>query len=61
MLELALCADLVIASDDARIGTPYSRVWGCQRNSRAESLRWVNERSTRLDTLPKHPVPRETN
>lgn len=27
--EYALCADLVIASDDARIGTPYSRVWGC--------------------------------
>jgi enoyl-CoA hydratase len=27
--ELALCADIVIASDDARIGTPYSRVWGC--------------------------------
>ena len=27
--ELALCADLVIASHDARIGTPYSRVWGC--------------------------------
>jgi enoyl-CoA hydratase len=27
--ELALCADLVIAADDARIGTPYSRVWGC--------------------------------
>lgn len=27
--ELALCADLVIASDDARLGTPYSRVWGC--------------------------------
>lgn len=27
--ELALCADLVVASDDARIGTPYSRVWGC--------------------------------
>ncbi|MCP5068510.1 MAG: crotonase/enoyl-CoA hydratase family protein [bacterium] len=27
--ELALCVDLVIASDDARIGTPYSRVWGC--------------------------------
>lgn len=27
--ELALCADLVIASDCARIGTPYSRVWGC--------------------------------
>ncbi|MBU2649217.1 crotonase/enoyl-CoA hydratase family protein [bacterium] len=27
--EMALCADLVIASDDARIGTPYSRVWGC--------------------------------
>lgn len=27
--ELALCADLVIASDDARIGTPYARVWGC--------------------------------
>lgn len=27
--ELALCADLVIASDDARFGTPYSRVWGC--------------------------------
>jgi len=27
--ELALCADLVVASDDARLGTPYSRVWGC--------------------------------
>jgi enoyl-CoA hydratase len=26
--DLALCADLVIASDDARIGTPYSRMWG---------------------------------
>jgi enoyl-CoA hydratase len=26
---MALCADLVIASEDARIGTPYSRVWGC--------------------------------
>jgi enoyl-CoA hydratase len=27
--DLALCADIVIASDDARIGTPYSRMWGC--------------------------------
>lgn len=27
--EMALCADLIIASDDARFGTPYSRVWGC--------------------------------
>ena len=27
--DLALCADLVIASRDARIGTPYSRMWGC--------------------------------
>ncbi len=27
--EMALCADLVVASEDARIGTPYSRVWGC--------------------------------
>ena len=27
--ELALCADLVIASEDARFGTPYARVWGC--------------------------------
>ena len=27
--DLALCADLVLASEDARIGTPYSRVWGC--------------------------------
>jgi enoyl-CoA hydratase len=26
---MALCADLVIASEDARIGTSYSRVWGC--------------------------------
>ena len=26
--DMALCADLVIASDDARIGTPYSRMWG---------------------------------
>ena len=27
--ELALCADLVVASDCARFGTPYARVWGC--------------------------------
>ncbi|TMM17541.1 MAG: crotonase/enoyl-CoA hydratase family protein [Actinobacteria bacterium] len=27
--DLALCADVVIASEDARIGTPYSRLWGC--------------------------------
>ena len=27
--ELALCADLVVAAEDARFGTPYSRVWGC--------------------------------
>jgi enoyl-CoA hydratase len=27
--ETALCADIVIASEDARIGTPYSRMWGC--------------------------------
>jgi len=27
--DLALCADVIIASEDAQIGTPYSRVWGC--------------------------------
>ncbi|HEV2980968.1 MAG TPA: crotonase/enoyl-CoA hydratase family protein [Solirubrobacteraceae bacterium] len=27
--DMALCADVVIASEDARIGTPYSRMWGC--------------------------------
>src|SRR5947209_5184428 len=27
--DLALCADVVVASEDARIGTPYSRMWGC--------------------------------
>jgi enoyl-CoA hydratase/carnithine racemase len=27
--DTALCADLVIASEDARIGTPYSRMWRC--------------------------------
>jgi enoyl-CoA hydratase len=26
--DFALSADIVIASDDARIGTPYSRMWG---------------------------------
>jgi enoyl-CoA hydratase len=26
--DYALCADLIIASEDAVIGTPYSRVWG---------------------------------
>jgi enoyl-CoA hydratase/carnithine racemase len=26
--DTALCADIVIAADDARIGTPYSRMWG---------------------------------
>jgi enoyl-CoA hydratase len=27
--DMALCADIVIAAEDARIGTPYSRLWGC--------------------------------
>jgi enoyl-CoA hydratase len=27
--DLALSADLIIASEDAQIGTPYSRIWGC--------------------------------
>jgi enoyl-CoA hydratase len=27
--ELALCADVVIVAEDAEIGTPSSRVWGC--------------------------------
>jgi len=27
--DMALCADVIIASEDAQIGTPYSRVWGC--------------------------------
>src|SRR5919206_3905892 len=27
--EMALCSDIVVASEDARIGTPYSRMWGC--------------------------------
>ena len=27
--ELGLLADIVIAADDARLGTPYARVWGC--------------------------------
>jgi enoyl-CoA hydratase len=26
--EMALCSDIVIMSEDARIGTPYSRMWG---------------------------------
>jgi enoyl-CoA hydratase len=26
--DMALCADLVYASEDARIGTPYARMWG---------------------------------
>lgn len=26
--DFALCADIVIASEDARIGTPYARMWG---------------------------------
>lgn len=26
--DTALCADLVVASEDARIGTPYARMWG---------------------------------
>ena len=26
--DLALCGDIVLASDDAVIGTPYSRMWG---------------------------------
>jgi enoyl-CoA hydratase len=27
--DMALCADVVVASEDARIGTSYSRMWGC--------------------------------
>jgi enoyl-CoA hydratase len=31
--DMALCADLVIASDDARIGTPYARMWGVYQSA----------------------------
>ncbi len=27
--DMALCADVIIATEDARFGTPYARVWGC--------------------------------
>jgi len=27
--DMALLSDVVIAAEDTRIGTPYSRVWGC--------------------------------
>jgi len=27
--EIGLLGDIVLAADDAQIGTPYSRVWGC--------------------------------
>ena len=27
--DMALCGDLVVASEDAVIGTPYARMWGC--------------------------------
>lgn len=27
--DMVLCADVIIAAEDARFGTPYSRVWGC--------------------------------
>jgi len=27
--EMGLLGDIVVASEDAQIGTPYSRVWGC--------------------------------
>ncbi len=27
--DMALCADLIIAAEDAQIGTPYARIWGC--------------------------------
>ncbi|MDP6691127.1 MAG: crotonase/enoyl-CoA hydratase family protein [Alphaproteobacteria bacterium] len=27
--EMALCADMVVAAEDAQFGTPYARVWGC--------------------------------
>jgi enoyl-CoA hydratase len=27
--EMALCSDIVLMAEDARIGTPYSRMWGC--------------------------------
>lgn len=27
--DMALSADLIIAAEDAQIGTPYSRMWGC--------------------------------
>jgi enoyl-CoA hydratase len=30
--DFALCADLVIASEDAVIGTPYSRMWGAYQS-----------------------------
>lgn len=29
--DTALCGDIVVGSEDARIGTPYSRMWGAYR------------------------------
>lgn len=34
--DMALCADLVVASEDARIGAPYARMWGV-----FQSAMWV--------------------
>lgn len=31
--EMSLCADIVIAAEDTRIGTPYSRMWGCHHSA----------------------------
>lgn len=30
--DLALSCDIVVAAEDARIGIPYARVWGCNLN-----------------------------
>lgn len=33
--DMALCADYIISADDAIIGTPYSRAWGCYLSVRS--------------------------
>ena len=55
--DIALCCDLVVLADDAKIGYPPARVWGCPTTAMwvyrvgAERANHVGDAQPRLDLL----------
>lgn len=55
--DMALSADLVIAAEDAQIGTPNSRMWGCYLSILDGAMRNTPEALVFIDTAMTEGVP----